>query len=160
MAAQTRAIPLPLRAEGRGRSSLLAYGSKSSATTPLCTVPIHFPRGSRSRSPRDDLEITLPRFPAFIPALNNHRQAAQTAAGKRRCNAISNNSSDIARGFDVGLFHDLVRVASSALATTAHEQFRRREYRPATIRRQQQRLHDLTSAKVDFVFPVEVALLP
>ena len=80
MAAQTRAIPLPLRAQGRGRSRLLAYGSKSSATTPLCTVLIHFPRGSRSLSPRDDLEIALPRFPAFIPARNKSRSPASLPA--------------------------------------------------------------------------------
>ena len=80
MAAQISAIPLPLRAEGRGRSSLLAYGSKSSATTPLCTILIHFPRGSRSLSPLDDLEITLPRFPAFIATryTNATRQGAKS----------------------------------------------------------------------------------
>ncbi|MFA7235162.1 MAG: hypothetical protein WC076_13740, partial [Terrimicrobiaceae bacterium] len=38
--------------------------------TPLRAILLHFPRGSRSRSPRDDLEIRLPRFPAFIATRN------------------------------------------------------------------------------------------
>ena len=61
---------MPLRAQGRGRSSLLAYGSKPSAATPLCAILSHFPRGSRLPPPRDDLEITLPRFPVFIAPRN------------------------------------------------------------------------------------------
>ena len=71
MAALPGAIPPPPRAQRRGRSSLLAYGSKPSAATPLRAFSLHFPRGSRSLSPRDDLEIPLPRFPAFIPARNS-----------------------------------------------------------------------------------------
>ncbi|MFA7235205.1 MAG: hypothetical protein WC076_13965, partial [Terrimicrobiaceae bacterium] len=47
-------------------SSLLAYGSKSSAATPLRAILLHFPRGSRSRSPRDDLEIGLPDSPLLL----------------------------------------------------------------------------------------------
>ena len=67
MATLPGAIPPPPRAQRGGCSRLLAYGSKPSAASPLCAIPIHFPRGSRSRSPRDDLEIMLPRFPSFIP---------------------------------------------------------------------------------------------
>ncbi|MCK9588910.1 MAG: hypothetical protein M0Q93_06040, partial [Terrimicrobiaceae bacterium] len=55
---------------GAAAPALLAYGSKSSAATPLRAILLHFPRGSRSRSPRDDLEIRLPRFPAFIATRN------------------------------------------------------------------------------------------
>ena len=61
---------MPLRAEGSGRSSLLAYGSKPSAATPLCSILPRFPRESRSLPPRDDLEIRLPRFPVIISSLN------------------------------------------------------------------------------------------
>ncbi|MFA7233915.1 MAG: hypothetical protein WC076_07375, partial [Terrimicrobiaceae bacterium] len=71
---------MPLRAQGRGRSSLLAYGSKSSAATPLRAILLHFPRGSRSLSPRDDLEIGLPRFPAFIATRNTSDTVRQRNA--------------------------------------------------------------------------------